>query len=120
CHFYLLGKCRFGATCTFSHTARAAETVCKFYMEQGSCRYGNKCVFLHPPREGAAPASAPAATAAASSLAAAAAAAAAGVASAAAEDEGPNELCGVCFDSVPRSGKRFGLLTGCDHVFCLE
>ncbi|EGC28384.1 hypothetical protein DICPUDRAFT_44314, partial [Dictyostelium purpureum] len=28
--------------------------------------------------------------------------------------------CGICYDSVVDKGRRFGLLSHCDHIFCLE
>jgi len=28
--------------------------------------------------------------------------------------------CGICFEDIKKSEKRFGLLAGCDHVFCNE
>lgn len=27
--------------------------------------------------------------------------------------------CEICFDNIVRSGRKFGLLQGCDHAFCL-
>jgi len=35
------------------------------------------------------------------------------------EEEDQNLICGVCFDNIPAEGKRYGILTSCDHVFCL-
>eukprot|EP00871_Galdieria_phlegrea_P004524 jgi/Galph1/5072/GphlegSOOS_G3727.1 len=31
-----------------------------------------------------------------------------------------NQACGICLDYPRRSGKSFGLLESCEHVFCLE
>ncbi|GJQ13525.1 hypothetical protein GpartN1_g5316.t1 [Galdieria partita] len=31
-----------------------------------------------------------------------------------------NQECGICLDYPRKSGKSFGLLENCDHVFCLE
>lgn len=48
----------------------------------------------------------------------AAAAAAAGDEERMAEMESAGDKCGICLESIPASGKRFGLLN-CDHVYCL-
>eukprot|EP01132_Coremiostelium_polycephalum_P005289 gene5289-6585_t len=31
-----------------------------------------------------------------------------------------NFECGICFDSIVEKGRKFGLLSHCNHVFCLE
>ena len=28
--------------------------------------------------------------------------------------------CGICLEDIVRSGKRFGLLSGCSHCFCID
>lgn len=33
------------------------------------------------------------------------------------DDDG---MCGVCYEDVAATGRRFGLLSGCEHVFCSE
>mmetsp|Transcript_37793 Transcript_37793/g.47695 ORF Transcript_37793/g.47695 Transcript_37793/m.47695 type:complete len:309 (+) Transcript_37793:257-1183(+) len=104
CRFFALGKCRFGEACTFSHEAEGRQVVCKFYTgEPGSCRYGKNCLFQHlTPDEVKAD-----------------------------EEklereqeetkaEVDHQTCGVCFENIPAQGKRYGLLTACDHVFCYE
>eukprot|EP00752_Nemacystus_decipiens_P006422 g5785.t1 len=46
CRFFLLGKCKFGDACTFSHDPQRVP-VCSFFESSGTCRYGNSCKFLH-------------------------------------------------------------------------
>ncbi len=31
-----------------------------------------------------------------------------------------NIECGICYEYIVESGRRFGILTGCDHSFCLS
>ncbi|CAB1098491.1 unnamed protein product [Ectocarpus sp. CCAP 1310/34] len=48
CRFFVLGKCKFGDSCTFSHDQRDGRLpVCSFFEKNGSCRYGDDCMFLH-------------------------------------------------------------------------
>ncbi|CAN0428998.1 unnamed protein product, partial [Ascophyllum nodosum] len=95
------GKCKFGASCTFSHEPQGRIPVCPFFQQRGSCRYGNSCKFLHHIPT-------------------------AGVAESGAREQeesriviGLGECCGICLENIPASGKRFGLLN-CDHAYCLE
>jgi RING-type zinc-finger len=193
CRFHLLGTCKFGAACTYSHAAGIGvgdkRPLCPYIDKPGGCRYGASCFLRHPQSDAELAAAAalalaeqqqqqqeaaaaavvvedveiglvvygpngeahrqvPKQTAARSKLSAHApefkftpAAAAAplatvvsetvteestAVAAAAAEpkakakEKADAEQCGICFDSIAACGKRFGLLTGCDHVFCLE
>ncbi|KAH9105274.1 hypothetical protein LEN26_010374 [Aphanomyces euteiches] len=71
--------------------------ICKFY-QQGNCRYGKACIYSHSipidPNE---------------------------------ERLMQQELldsqaveCNICMDLVLRQGERFGLLSDCDHAFCLK
>jgi len=67
CRHFLLGKCRFGDKCRFSHTAvsvskpdplppvereitpigpSSGKTLCKHFRE-GNCRFGNACKYSH-------------------------------------------------------------------------
>ena len=34
--------------------------------------------------------------------------------------EPSNQSCGICFENIVESKKRFGLLLNCSHVFCLD
>lgn len=127
CHFFALnGSCRNGDSCAFSHNVTPGDTrsvVCSFFRK-GSCRYGDSCRFRHDDGlENAAsfldddsPA-VPSATAAA----------AGGVCqscnddSATQQDDNDDDdddelICGICMEHPT----KFGLLSGCDHVFCFE
>eukprot|EP00903_Cladosiphon_okamuranus_P012561 g11761.t1 len=143
CRFFLLGKCKFGDACTFSHDPQRVP-ACSFFENTGTCRYGNSCKFLHGSNSSssshdhrsasATKASAPAQAGGASGSAASAqqqgseGSSSTGMAGAVrpagagveelevAEDK---DKCGICLENIPASGKRFGLLN-CDHVYCLE
>ncbi|EGZ26334.1 hypothetical protein PHYSODRAFT_555909 [Phytophthora sojae] len=105
CRFFVLGKCRYGSRCTYSHalpeqvsecaadeaeglSAAAALVDCPFFL-RGNCKYGEHCRLRHNP---------------AMLLGAATSA---------------HFTCGICFDDIIQSGKHFGLLS-CDHCFCLD
>eukprot|EP01103_Thecamoeba_quadrilineata_P005083 TRINITY_DN14935_c0_g1_i1.p1 TRINITY_DN14935_c0_g1~~TRINITY_DN14935_c0_g1_i1.p1 ORF type:complete len:262 (+),score=0.47 TRINITY_DN14935_c0_g1_i1:64-849(+) len=115
CKFFLMGRCN-RLTCRFSHhspnsqssthspsspASRVHETVttCRFF-QNGFCRNGDSCSFSHVTRDTLK------------------------------ESENtssvvPNEKkdchdCAICFENVTEKGQKFGLLTGCDHVFCLN
>lgn len=132
CRFYVLGKCRYGSHCTYSHaiptpsedcemteedslTAAAALVDCPYYL-RGNCKYGQYCRLRHT---GASAASGNAGVAqTAQSSSAAAATAVAGdrgnnQASGGATETQPEQefTCGICFDDVVDSGKHFGLLS---------
>lgn len=80
-----------------------SQVRCKFYTgTPGSCRYGKRCLFEHVSAEEIAAEE-----------------------ERKSEEEGGDaeqhsEMCGICFDNIPTSGKRYGLLTACDHVFCYD
>ncbi|KAG7390561.1 hypothetical protein PHYPSEUDO_007501 [Phytophthora pseudosyringae] len=139
CRFFVLGKCRYGSRCTFSHalpaqvsecaadeteglSAAAALVDCPFFL-RGNCKYGEHCRLRHNPAilPGAAatgsastcPAPGAGRSAASSNNAATGATAAAG------DDNQHDFTCGICFDDIVQSGKHFGLLS-CDHCFCLD
>lgn len=116
--------------------------VCAHYL-MGSCRYGASCRRLHPPgvtlqgvgetvggvdghgaaETGVAASGGPhgggeeaheaARGGGFDSLAMASGPATGGAATASAE-------CGICFDRPRGRGGRYGLLSGCDHPFCLD
>ncbi|DBA04630.1 TPA: hypothetical protein N0F65_012213 [Lagenidium giganteum] len=107
CRFFVLGKCKFGSRCTFSHDlpetdsadksdeepeakliAAAARVDCPFF-QRGNCKFGDYCRLRHNRQETA---SAPTSV---------------------------ERTCGVCFEDIVDAGKRFGLLS-CDHCFCLD
>lgn len=140
CRFFVLGRCRYGSHCTFSHalpahvsecpedvteglSTAAALVDCPFFL-RGSCKYGEYCRLKHNPDllQGAG-------VAALSQLAFKAEkerspVSTDKVAAIPTEDTtfGDNQkdfTCGICFDDIVQSGKHFGLLN-CDHCFCLE
>jgi E3 ubiquitin-protein ligase makorin len=89
CHFFLLGQCRYGSQCRFSHALPVGgmveaqkQTPCPYFL-RGSCRFGDACVLRHD-----------------------------------AADLASDMTCGICLDDM--RGKKFGLLSGCDHAFCLD
>jgi hypothetical protein len=134
CRFFVLGKCRYGSRCTFSHSlptqvsdcaanetdglsAAAALVDCPFFL-RGNCKYGEYCRLRHNPAllPGAAVAvaalSAPTARSTAGTSGAATSAA-----SAPRQDNQQDFTCGICFDDIVESGKHFGLLSGFNAVF---
>ncbi|KAI9206193.1 uncharacterized protein BJ171DRAFT_499060 [Polychytrium aggregatum] len=61
CKFYLLGSCRAGSKCKFSHKrdVSADSLVCQYYL-MGNCRYGANCALPHvkpKPQQAASPSS---------------------------------------------------------------
>ncbi|KAL4161886.1 hypothetical protein PRNP1_002437 [Phytophthora ramorum] len=140
CRFFVLGKCRYGSRCTFSHvlpaqvgecaadetdglSAAAALVDCPFFL-RGNCKYGEHCRLRHNPAmlQGAAAAagarSALRATRA-SGYSAAINNTATSAEAANRDDNQQDFMCGICFDDIVQSGKHFGLLS-CDHCFCLD
>nr|CCA14285.1 conserved hypothetical protein [Albugo laibachii Nc14] len=74
--------------------------ICSFYI-QGVCKYGNKCIFSHSlqvPDES-------------------------DIGRQLVEEEvkASAEIeCNICYEQVLAKHERFGLLSGCDHAFCLS
>jgi len=118
-----MGTCHFGVNCTFSHdippeglTAGRKMIPCKWFHQNGSCRFGSRCHFSHTALEmddGVK----------------------IGSNGNSIVDEGERVSlhvgtdrndphaqfnCGVCFEDIVRSGKRFGLMSSCDHCFCID
>ncbi|KAF1781127.1 Zinc finger, RING-type, conserved site [Phytophthora cactorum] len=141
CRFFVLGRCRYGSRCTFSHSlpaqvsecaadeteglsAAAALVDCPFFL-RGNCKYGEHCRLRHNP------AMLPGASIAASARSAprmgrfpasnssATGTIHSGAAAATRDDNQRDFTCGICFDDIVQSGKHFGLLH-CDHCFCLD
>lgn len=124
CRFFVLGKCRYGSHCTYSHAlpeaasdcaaspeeglhAAAALVDCPFF-QRGNCKYGDYCRLRH-------------ANAGSSSIRTTAAVpppARSNRASAATPSENQTQefTCGICFEDIVQAGKHFGLL--CTWLVC--
>jgi len=51
CRYYIMGTCRYGNKCRFSHdTETANQSICNFY-KMGKCKNGSSCRFLHTTEE---------------------------------------------------------------------
>ncbi|RLN52936.1 hypothetical protein BBJ29_005412 [Phytophthora kernoviae] len=84
---------------SFDEERAAPPKICTFFL-QGLCRYGDTCFYAHSLRENV---------------------------------ENEEEMismgeeirlsqdleCGICYENVVAKGERFGLLSGCNHSFCL-
>ncbi|POM58802.1 Makorin-like protein, partial [Phytophthora palmivora] len=133
CRFFVLGKCRYGSRCTFSHSlpaqvsecaadesdglsAAAALVDCPFFL-RGNCKYGEHCRLRHNPAM--LPGAASAATSRSTLKATRSAVSSHNVPTNTREDNQQDFTCGICFDDIVQSGKHFGLLS-CDHCFCLD
>ncbi len=73
--------------------------VCEFY-KQGRCKYGDNCKYMHPKSLQASPKEF-------------------------IDQQGNtqyegDEECVICLEKVLGNGRRFGILEGCCHAFCLE
>jgi len=109
CKFFLMNRCNKGEYCSFRHDVQMEEIStkptftqipkrkpipCKFF-QSGSCFKGIACTFSHALERDTL-----------------------------SEDstlkEGHEQSCSICLENVVTNHKRFGLLSGCDHVFCLE
>ncbi|XXQ31621.1 RING-type E3 ubiquitin transferase [Plasmodiophora brassicae] len=104
------GKCRNGDACPFKHDARQAE-ICPFNLA-GQCSFGQQCKRVHGEMCPICflPALHPFNTAAAEQHVSTC--------------NGPPAAtsvsleCAICFDTIAH--QRIGLLTHCDHIFCLD
>jgi len=125
CVFYQRGACNKGAACRFSHANAVTEkdqVLCNYHI-QGNCRYGDNCQLLHGnvcshcnkpclhPYNDAQVEAHMRMCKEKTTL----------------ESVLPADLiessnkaeCGICLDTVVEKGRKFGLMTGCDHSFCL-
>ena len=109
CRFYFLQhNCRFGDSCSFSHqlpegvedATEARRFIPCPYFAHGNCRYGDYCELRHDPQD--LPDTKNASTSAPSS------------------EEETAIVCGICLENVAESGRKYGLLSGCQHSFCFE
>lgn len=131
CRFFVLGKCRYGSRCTYSHalpeqvsecaadeaeglSAAAALVDCPFFL-RGNCKYGEHCRLRHNPAMllGAATSARAAPRAGRPSGAGYTSSnnAAVNATAATREDNQQDFTCGICFDDIIQSGKHFGLLS---------
>ncbi|KAK1930617.1 putative E3 ubiquitin-protein ligase makorin-1 [Phytophthora citrophthora] len=135
CRFFVLGKCRYGSRCTFSHTlpmqvsecardeteslsAAAALVDCPFFL-RGNCKYGEHCRLRHNPAMLSGTATVASARSTSRSERSSSLNYNAASAATTAVNNQQDFMCGICFDDIVQSGKHFGLLT-CDHCFCLD
>jgi len=124
CVFHLRGACNKGNSCQFSHNSAALEdlVLCRYHIT-GACRYGEYCQLahglpcphchsncLHPHNKRFANQhlkiceqksklvkSLPQEV----------------------QDMSGTVVCGICLEGIQNKGNRFGLMTGCDHAFCI-
>ena len=122
CRFFIMNQhCKFGDACSFSHTIpegmskqEAMKLIpCTFY-QKGNCRYGEFCKFSHQDHEFTNYNQENHVTSHQD-----------GVLSTkdytkAVGDRSSVFTCGICFEDITRSGKRFGLLSNCSHCFCID
>lgn len=102
CRFFVLrGFCKFGDDCMYSHTLPPGgilearrQIPCPFYLK-GTCRFGDHCELRHDSQD---------------------------VEHRAAQEKTQEQYtCGICLEPLGREhNKRFGLLEGCEHVYCLD
>jgi len=124
CIFFLRGACNKGDTCQYSHISSSLEDMmlCRYHITD-ACRYGDYCQLahglpcphcncnaLHPHNKRFANQhlkmceqklklmkSLPQDV----------------------QDASKNVECGICLEVIANKGNRFGLMTGCDHAFCI-
>ncbi|KAG1707311.1 hypothetical protein DVH05_026503 [Phytophthora capsici] len=135
CRFFVLGKCRYGSRCTFSHTlptqvsecagdeteslsAAAALVDCPFFL-RGNCKYGKHCRLRHNRALLSGAATVTSARSASRSGRSFNSSYSEASAATTTVNNQQDFTCGICFDDIVQSGKHFGLLT-CDHCFCLD
>eukprot|EP01111_Echinosteliopsis_oligospora_P002760 TRINITY_DN1425_c0_g1_i1.p1 TRINITY_DN1425_c0_g1~~TRINITY_DN1425_c0_g1_i1.p1 ORF type:complete len:301 (-),score=49.86 TRINITY_DN1425_c0_g1_i1:2-904(-) len=127
CVFFMRGICRKGNKCSFEHSIEASSQtleVCKYHMTN-SCRYGEYCQLphglacphcklnaIHPSNSSWADEHTKACEQRQKIL-----------------DSLPEELiekshkieCGICLEPIKTSAQtKFGLMSGCDHAFCVQ
>jgi hypothetical protein len=103
CRFFVLGKCRYGSLCTYSHQLPTffssneeedtsvhfgSMVACPFFL-RGNCKYGDFCKLRHsnPSKRSNTQAINTQVTTIL------------------------EYTCGICFDDIVASGKRFGLMS---------
>jgi len=125
CVFFQRGTCNKGDNCKFSHIVAIAEkdrVLCAYHI-QGKCRYGDNCHLvhgnicthcnkpsLHPYNQSQAEAHIKICQEKSTLLS---------ILPADILESSNKAECGICLDIVAEKGRKFGLMTGCDHSFCL-
>lgn len=133
CRFFVMGTCKFGANCSFSHDIPLGELAearkkipCAFHQRE-RCRFGSQCVFSHDKIDGRVDSSKKdsinhskeeekekdSTNPCKKEVSSASAATCSYV-----KNEENN--CGICMDNIVHTGKRFGLLSNCDHRYCID
>mmetsp|Transcript_43721 Transcript_43721/g.137299 ORF Transcript_43721/g.137299 Transcript_43721/m.137299 type:complete len:297 (-) Transcript_43721:756-1646(-) len=102
CPFYVLGRCKFGDYCTNSHER---APMCKFFA-QGYCAVGDACKWSHETK--------------AKDNAEDDDSKVCEPCTAEEQDAQDTRTCMICYEDIVRKGMRFGILSDCDHVFCLD
>ncbi|CAN0470313.1 unnamed protein product, partial [Ascophyllum nodosum] len=120
------GKCKFGASCTFSHEPQGRIPVCPFFQQGAAAATEIAANFSTTSQRQAWRSQGPENRKNLSEnydrgvlagRSQGVASSAPNQTSASSSDSG--ECCGICLENIPASGKRFGLLN-CDHAYCLE
>jgi len=111
CKYFLSNSCRYGSSCHFAHE----RPLCRHYS-QGRCRFGESCFFSHQD-----PVRSPRSSGSYSGFQDFLSAWGTYDSSSREPNESAIEAknleCGICFEIVAPP-KSFGLLMGCEHVFC--
>jgi hypothetical protein len=136
CRFFVMGRCKFGETCTFSHDLDSVggineakkNIICPFFLK-GKCRHRENCYFSHElqhvdkeetqTQQTDQETHAADTTDGCESLSLESSAISA-LSLEHDEEENYDEVCGVCQCNVIEEGQRFALYQNCEHCFCNE
>ena len=108
CRFFVLhGNCRYGDDCAYSHTlppggvtVARQQIACPYFAQPGTtCKYGDLCQLRHDSQDLASWSTAATTTTTTT-------------------PPPTTTLCGICLENPADHQKKFGLLSGCSHVFC--
>lgn len=128
CSFHLRGRCHYGAACRFTHPQDAVADQEAADGGEPAAAAAPQPVPIRRPHDGGSlgldpepmmlcsPVNAPP-TPPRGVEASASAAASTSTSGGSGSGDG---VCGVCLEPVVASGRRFGLLSGCEHCFCLD
>jgi len=134
CRFFVMGTCKFGVNCSFSHDIPTGELAearkkvpCVYFHRNKECRYGSRCVFSHDKLDSGVDNSKNDSiktendsikTENDSIKTEKVVVSSASVTTCSYVEE--ENTCGICLDNIVQAGKRFGILSKCDHRFCIE